>query len=74
MLTSGLDRVFPRGLLVGYVAEVAQGDLELRVTVHLAAPLDRLNAVLLLPSQPPLEVQPPFLAPDVKPSKKRGTP
>jgi rod shape-determining protein MreC len=75
VLTSGLDRVFPRGLLVGYVAEVAQGDLELRVFVNLSAPLDRLDAVLLLPSQPPLEVQPPFLAPEPpKPQRKRGTP
>lgn len=74
VLTSGLDRVFPRGLLVGYVAAVAQGDLELRVTINLAAPLDRLSAVLLLPPQPPLEVQPPFLAPDQKPQRKRGGP
>jgi rod shape-determining protein MreC len=74
VLTSGLDRVFPRGLLVGYVAEVAQGDLELKVLVNLAAPLDRLNLVLLLPPQPPLEVQPPFLAPEQKPQKKRGKP
>ena len=74
VLTSGLDRVFPRGLLVGYVAEVTQGDLELRVILNLSAPLDRLNAVLLLPPQPPLEVQPPFLAPEPKPQKKRGTP
>ncbi len=74
VLTSGLDRVFPRGLLVGYVAEVAQGDLELRVVLNLSAPLDRVSAVLLLPPQPPVEVQPPFVAPDVKPSKKRGTP
>ncbi|MDP1830556.1 MAG: rod shape-determining protein MreC [Geothrix sp.] len=74
VLTSGLDRVFPRGLLVGYVAEVAQSDLELRVIVHLSAPLDRLDAVLLLPPQPPLEVQPPFLAPVPKPQRKRGTP
>ena len=74
VLTSGLDRVFPRGLLVGYVAEVAQGDLELRVVVHLSAPLDRVSAVLLLPSQPPLEVQPPFVAPVPKPLRKRGAP
>lgn len=74
VLTSGLDRVFPRGLLVGYVAEVAQGDLELRVIINLSAPLDRLSAVLLLPPQPPLEVQPPFLVPDQKPARKRGTP
>ena len=75
VLTSGLDHVFPRGLLVGYVAEVAQGDLELRVVVNLSAPLDRVSAVLLLPPEPPLEVQPPFVAPPApKPQKKRGTP
>jgi len=72
VLTSGLDRVFSRGLLVGYVAEVTKGDLELRVIVNLAAPLDRLSAVLLLPPQPPLEVQPPFFVPDQKPQRKRG--
>lgn len=74
VLTSGLDRVFPRGLLVGYVGEVAQGDLELRVIVNLSAPLDRLGTVLLLPPQPPLEVQAPFLAPEQKPLPKRGLP
>ena len=74
VLTSGLDRVFPRGLLVGYVTEVAKGDLELRVAVTLAAPLDRLDGVLLLPPQPPLEVQAPFLPSDPKPSRKRGAP
>jgi rod shape-determining protein MreC len=73
--TSGLDRVFPRGLLVGYVSQVAKGDLELRVTVQLAAPLDRVRLVLLLPPQPPLEVQEPFVAPEPKPAaQKRGAP
>jgi rod shape-determining protein MreC len=74
VLTSGLDRVFPRGLLVGYVGEVVQGDLELRVLVNLSAPLDRLSTVLLLPPQPPLEVQAPFVAPEQKPQPKRGMP
>ncbi|HJV49180.1 MAG TPA: rod shape-determining protein MreC [Geothrix sp.] len=74
VLTSGLDRVFSRGLLVGYVTEVTQGDLELRVIVNLAAPLDRVGTVLLLPPQPPLEVQPPFVPEDQKPPKKKGTP
>jgi rod shape-determining protein MreC len=74
VLTSGLDRVFSRGLLVGYVAEVTQGDLELRVIVNLSAPLDRVSTVLLLPPQPPLEVQPPFVAPEQKPQRKRGAP
>ena len=74
VLTSGLDRVFPRGLLVGYVAEVTQGDLELQVIVNLSAPLDRVSLVLLLPSQPPLAVQAPFLAPEQNPQRKRGKP
>jgi rod shape-determining protein MreC len=74
VLTSGLDRVFPRGLLVGYVAEVTPGDLELKVVVNLSAPLDRVSAVLVLPFQPPLEVQPPFVAPDQKPARKKGAP
>lgn len=56
--TSGLDRVFPRGLLVGYVASVRPKDIELRIEVALAAPLDRLHLVLLLPPSPPLELQP----------------
>jgi rod shape-determining protein MreC len=64
--TSGLDRVFPRGLLVGYVSEVKPGELELQVTVGLAAPLRRLPAVLILPLPTALEAQPP-LVPQAKP-------
>ncbi len=76
VLTSGLDRVFPRGLLVGHVVRVERGELELELTVQLAAPLDRVSTVLLLPSQPPLEVQQPFVQPEQpKPaSRKKGTP
>lgn len=62
--TSGLDRVFPRGLLVGYVTEVKPGDLELQVKVALAAPLRRLPAVLILPLPTPLETQPPLVPQD----------
>lgn len=65
--TSGLDRVFPRGLLVGYVTEAKPGDLEQKVTVALAAPLRRLPAVLILPPASPIEDQPPLL-----PSAKTG--
>lgn len=59
--TSGLDRVFPRGLLVGYVSDVKPGDLELQVSVALSAPLRRLPAVLILPLPTPLEAQPPLV-------------
>jgi rod shape-determining protein MreC len=54
--TSGLDRVFPRGLLVGFVKQSRVADLELQVEVGLAAPLDRLHLVFILPAAPPLEL------------------
>lgn len=59
VFTSGLDGVFPRGLLVGYVSAVQVEDVELRVEVTLAARLDRLHLVLLVPPNPGLELQPP---------------
>lgn len=68
--TSGLDRVFPRGLLVGYVSAVRPRDVELGLEVTLAAPLDRIHLVLLLPPKPPMQVQPPS-EPPVNP-RKRG--
>jgi rod shape-determining protein MreC len=59
VLTSGLDRVFPRGLLVGYVSASHPLDVELRVEVALAATLDRVGLVLILPPSPQLELAPP---------------
>ena len=57
--TSGLDRVFPRGLLVGFVSQVWPRDTELKVEVALSAPMDRLHLLLVLPPRPPIEVSPP---------------
>lgn len=54
--TSGLDRVFPRGLLVGYVSEARPAGNEMQVRVVLAAPLDRLHLVFILPPAPPVEL------------------
>ena len=71
--TSGLDRIFPRGLLVGYVSAVKSREVELHVEVVLAAPLDRIGVVLILPPHPHLELQPP--APPVAtptPNGKQG--
>jgi len=71
--TSGLDRVFPRGLLVGYVSAVQPHDVELHVEVVLAAPLDRLGLVLILPAHPQMEVQPPAGPPQAAvPQKQAG--
>ncbi len=61
--TSGLDRVFPRGLLVGFVSQVRPRDTELKVEVALSAPLDRLHLLLVLPAKPPIEVSPPSTPP-----------
>jgi rod shape-determining protein MreC len=73
--TSGLDRVFPRGLLVGHVASVKPKDIELRIEVALAVPLDRLHLVLLLPANPPLELQPaaPALGTSARPDASKAT-
>ncbi len=61
--TSGLDRIFPRGLLIGFVSRVRPRDSELRVEVALSAPLDRLHLLLVLPPKPPIEVSPPAVPP-----------
>ncbi len=73
VFTSGLDGVFPRGLLVGTVSRVRPREIELGVEVALAAPLDRLALVLLLPPSPPLELQAPA-PPPTAPKTKAGTP
>lgn len=69
VFTSGLDRVFPRGLLVGYVSAVKPRDLELGLEVSLAAPLDRVHLVLLLPPKPPKQLQPPSAPPPQLPTR-----
>jgi rod shape-determining protein MreC len=71
VFTSGLDRVFPRGLLVGYVSMVRPQGVELNVEVALAAPLDRIGLVLILPPHPQLQLQPPAgPAAPAKPARK----
>ena len=69
--TSGLDRVFPQGLLVGYVTQVKPRDVELQVEVGLSAPLDRLHLVFVLPAQLPTDLAPPG-EPLSPPERKRG--
>lgn len=61
--TSGLDRIFPRGLLVGFVSQVRPRDTELKVEITLSAPLDRLYLLLVLPPKPPIEVTMPAVPP-----------
>lgn len=72
VLTSGLDGVFPRGLLVGTVSRVQARDLELEVEVLLAAPLDRLHLVLVVPFRPPSELAAPAQPPAIPVQKGGG--
>ena len=72
VFTSGLDGVFPRGLLIGSVSAVHPRDTELRIQVALAAPLDKVDLVLILPSRPQIELPPPAEIPVVAPKVKRG--
>jgi rod shape-determining protein MreC len=48
VVTSGLDQIYPKGLLVGRVARVGRGDVYQAITVRPAAALDRLENVLVI--------------------------
>jgi rod shape-determining protein MreC len=49
LVTSGGDRIFPKGLPIGKVARVEPGkDMFLDIRVHPSAPLDRLEEVLVI--------------------------
>jgi rod shape-determining protein MreC len=58
VLTSGDDRIFPKGLLVGTVTETKQALPFQIIHVQPAARLDRLEDVLVLLTQQPLEPKP----------------
>jgi rod shape-determining protein MreC len=59
VITSGLDQIYPKGLLVGHVSRVLQGSGLLKeVFVAPSARFDRLEEVLLIRVQPPaLEIK-----------------
>jgi rod shape-determining protein MreC len=62
VVTSGMDGIFPRGLLVGQVTQVSQEGpgLFLNVTIRPAANFQKLEQVLILTQKPPA------LAPNIK--------
>jgi rod shape-determining protein MreC len=57
IVTSGMDRIFPRDVPVGTVLEVKAGYPFKQVRVMPAAKLDRLEEVFVLLTQEPLEFQ-----------------
>jgi rod shape-determining protein MreC len=48
VVTSGLDQIYPRGLLVGRVVDVARGEIYRKIQVKPAAQLDGLENVLVI--------------------------
>jgi rod shape-determining protein MreC len=59
VVTSGMDRIFPKDLPVGTVTEVKPGNPFKQIRVRPAANLERLEEVLVLLTLHPLEVQKP---------------
>jgi rod shape-determining protein MreC len=63
VVTSGMDRIFPRDLPVGTVVEVKAGNPFKQIRVKPAANLERLEEVIVLLSQEPLEMKKEAAAP-----------
>jgi rod shape-determining protein MreC len=57
VVTSGMDRIFPRDLPVGTVAEIKPGNPFKQIRIKPAANLERLEEVLVLLSLHPLEMK-----------------
>jgi rod shape-determining protein MreC len=57
VITSGMDRIFPRDLPVGTVAEIKSGNPFKQIRIKPAANLGRLEEVLVLLSLRPLEMK-----------------
>jgi rod shape-determining protein MreC len=57
VITSGMDRIFPRDLPVGTVAEIKSGNPFKLIHIKPAANLERLEEVLVLLSLRPLEMK-----------------
>lgn len=55
VLTSGMDRIFPRGLPVGTVAEIKGGNPFKQIRIKPSADLNRLEEVIVLLTLRPLE-------------------
>jgi rod shape-determining protein MreC len=72
VVTSGMDRIFPRDLPVGVVAEIKTGRPFQQVRVRPAANLQRLEEVIVLLTLHPLEKKEPAAAAAEAPGKSVG--
>ena len=67
VITSGMDRIFPRDLPVGTVAEIKSGNPFKQIRIKPAANLERLEEVLVLKTLRPLETKTEENPADAKP-------
>src|SRR5580693_2923545 len=64
IVTSGLDRIFPRDLPVGSIADIKPGNTFKQIRVRPAANLERLEEVFVLLTMKPLEMRQDSAAPN----------
>lgn len=57
VLTSGLDRIYPKGLPVGKVIQTQNGEVYREIVVEPSAALDRLESVLVVLKAPSRDLQ-----------------
>jgi rod shape-determining protein MreC len=55
IVTSGMDKIFPRDIPIGTILDVRSGSTFKQIRVQPAAKLDRLEAVIVLLTQAPVE-------------------
>lgn len=68
VVTSGMDRIFPRDLPVGTIAEIKAGNPFKLIRIKPAANLQRLEEVLVLLTLHPLQIKTESAPADVQPS------
>jgi rod shape-determining protein MreC len=74
VITSGMDRIFPRDLPVGAIAEVKPGNPFKQIRIKPAANLERLEEVIVLLSLHPLEMKKEELPADAQPVAPNPSP
>ncbi len=74
IVTSGMDKIFPRDIPVGTVVDVKPGNPFKQIRVKPAARLDRLEAVIVLLTQAPVEFKTEPDTPAAQPSGQQAAP
>jgi rod shape-determining protein MreC len=74
VITSGMDRIFPRDLPVGTIADIKPGNPFKQIRIKPAANLERLEEVLVLLSLHPLEMRRETSPADSQPAAPNSSP